>query len=130
MHKIKWVFSLLFLIFFMIGCTNSEEQKLVVGKLMDNGEYKQTEIIDQNQVLKLKDLLKEYNWKKGKIEPNSKADYIFYFEYTSPSAKAKVVTYYVWLRDNDTAQVSKEDIEYITLNEDETKELFELLTKN
>ena len=130
MHKIKWVFSLLLMILLISGCNNSEEQKIVVEKLDDNGQYHRSEITDRNQVLNLKDLIKEYSWKKGEIESKDKADYIFYFEYTNPSAQAKVITYYVSLIEDGTAQVSKEDTEYISLNKDDTKELLELLTKN
>lgn len=114
----------------MSGCSNNEEQKIVVEKLADNGEYNRTEITDQNQVLKIKDLLKEYDWKNEKIEHKGKADYIFSFAYTNPSAEAKSITYYVWLIDNDTIQISKDESEYVSLNKNESEELLEVLTKN
>ncbi|MFP7394171.1 hypothetical protein SFC57_11390 [Niallia circulans] len=130
MLKIKWVYSMLFLILFMSGCSNNEELKIVVEKLADNGEYKQTEIADQNQVLKIKDLLNEYDWKNEKIEHNRKADYIFNFSYTNPTVEEKPITYYVWLIDNDTIQISREKTEYVFLNKNESQELLEVLIKN
>ncbi len=67
---------------------------------------------------------------KWEIKQKDEANYKFRFVYTNPGAEAKTITYYVWLLDNNTIQISKDEGENALLNQDESEELLEVLTKN
>ncbi|MDF9759493.1 hypothetical protein OKW24_001266 [Peribacillus simplex] len=123
-HKLLFVFIFV-VIFIATGCSGgleNEEQKIDVQKRVgDENKYEDFKVvIDNEQVLKLKEILDETNWENAKVEMPCPPDYRFVFQFKNPKIEAKAVLHEVWISPNkDKLEIVQGDNQYAQL----TKEL-------
>ncbi|KOO51596.1 hypothetical protein [Viridibacillus arvi] len=128
------LFSLAMLLFVITGCSNGKVdlgEKIEVDKRIGNeNEYEEfKEITDSKQVQKVKDILDEIDWENAKVDMERPADYNFLFQFKSDKMSAKAVLYEIWISPNkDKVEVVRGDNQYVQLNEEDSTNLFEILT--
>ena len=100
----------------LVGCSNdieNMEQSIIVEKRIgDENNYGDLrEVTDNEQVQKLKEILKDANWINAKAKMASPPDYRFSFRYKNPEIEGQAVVYQLWITPN------KENVELIGVNE-------------
>ncbi|MGE7923840.1 hypothetical protein ACQKND_11670 [Viridibacillus arvi] len=126
--------SLAMLLFVITGCSNGKVdlgEKIKVDKRIGNeNEYEEfKEITDIKQVQKVKDILDEIDWENAKVDMERPGDYRFWFQFKSPKIEAKAVTFELWISPNkDKVEIVRGDNQYVQLNEEDSTNLFEILT--
>lgn len=119
----------------LVGCSNdiqNTEQSIVVEKLIgdeNNNNYEELrEITDNEQVQKVREILKEANWINAKAERVNSPDYRFAFRFTNTNIEAKAVLYELWITPNKDKVELMGANQYVRLDEDKSAELFEIIT--
>ncbi len=135
MKKIKYLISLFgIVLIFLVGCSNvieNEEQYIKVQhRIGDENKYEDfKEITDNEQIQKVKDILKEIDWENAKVSMIHPPNYKFIFKYKNPKIEAKAITYELWISPNkDKVElVIDAESKYIQLDTGNSAELFEIL---
>ncbi|MFI8575423.1 hypothetical protein ACIGEL_06885 [Rossellomorea aquimaris] len=124
-----------FLLWIVTGCTPSienEEQKIIVQKRIGNeNKYEESkEISDNQQVLHIKRILGEANWKDAHVEFVRPADYQFVFQFKNPSIEAKAVLFSVWVSPKeDLLELTRGDHEFTQLTKEESARLYGIISE-
>lgn len=122
----------------LVGCSNdieNTEQSLIVQKRIgDENNYEDfREITDNEQVQKLKEILKDANWINAKPEMAYPPDYKFAFRFKNPNIEAKAALYELWISPNkDKVELLIEgsgENNYVQLDKIKSAELFEIVTE-
>ncbi|MDW0115354.1 hypothetical protein QTL97_00170 [Sporosarcina thermotolerans] len=122
------IFSIL-----LVGCSNdlqNTELSIVVEKRIgDENNYEDfREVTDNEQVQKLKEILKDANWINAKAEMVTPPDYRFAFRFKNPNIEAKAVLYELWITPNIDKVVLIGGNQYVKLDIDKSAELFKIVT--
>lgn len=134
LQKLKYLIAFIGIIsVFLVGCSapsENDEQNIEVQKLMDNDYQAFKEITHKKKVQKVKEIIRDIPWEKGKVNMARPADYRFGFQYKNPGITAKAVLYELWISPNkDKVElVIDAESKYIQLDKNKSAELFELLT--
>ncbi|MDR6121242.1 hypothetical protein QFZ87_000839 [Bacillus sp. SLBN-46] len=136
MKNFKYLIVLIGIIsIFTAGCSNiikDEEQYIVVKKRVgDENKYEDfKEITNNDQVQKVKDILKDIDWKNAKVSMVRPPDYRFVFQFKNPEIEAKAVLYELWISpNNDKVElIIDAQSKYVQLDKNKSAELFEILT--
>ncbi|MGG1631117.1 hypothetical protein [Rossellomorea sp. NRS-1567] len=133
----KYTASLCLLISFLLcivtGCSPAianDEQKIIVQKWVGNEnkyeEYK--EISDNQQVLYVKRIMDEANWRDAHVEFVRPADYQFIFQFKNPTIESKAVLYSVWVSPKeDLFEMTQGEQEFTQLSKKESARLLEII---
>ncbi|MEH7439318.1 hypothetical protein V7182_17735 [Neobacillus drentensis] len=120
---------------FTAGCFNgmkNEEQYIKVKKRVgDENNYEAfKKITTKNQVLKVKDILKESDWENAKVSMVRPPDYRFVFQFKNPEIEAKAVLYELWISPNkdQVELVIDAASKYVQLDKKKSAELIKILT--
>ncbi|MCM3709723.1 hypothetical protein [Sporosarcina luteola] len=117
----------------LVGCSNdlqNTEQSIVIEKRIgDENNYEDfREVTDNEQVQKLKEILKDVNWINAKAEMAYPPDYKFAFRYKNPNIEAKAVLYQLWITPNKDKVELIGVNQYVKLDKGMSAELFEIVT--
>ncbi|MFD3158684.1 hypothetical protein ACFIJ5_17890 (plasmid) [Haloimpatiens sp. FM7330] len=133
-NNIFIVFIGVFLVL-MVGCSNvikNEGNKIVVEKIVgENDKYEYfNEISDSKEVKNVRDILYSISWENVKVNMTRHADYKFHFENSKEKHKSNGLIYDLWISPNkDKIElVIESESKYVQLNEEKSKELFEIIT--
>jgi hypothetical protein len=120
---------------FTTGCLDgmkNEEQFIKVYKSVgDENKYEDyKKITTKNQVQKVKDILKDSDWKNAKVSMVRPPDYRFVFQFKNPEIEAKAVLYELWISPNkdQVELVIDAESKYVQLDKNKSAELIEILT--
>jgi hypothetical protein len=124
-----WIYA--FSLFTIIGCSIDEtkdQQTIAVQTLGENHTYEDfREITNQEQVQKVKRVMKEASWEHAKTEMVRPADYRFVFEYHNSHIEAKPILYEIWISPNEKqVELVKGEFKYVQLNEKESTFFLEI----
>ncbi|MFE6168993.1 hypothetical protein ACFVP8_14175 [Viridibacillus arvi] len=127
--------SLAMILIVITGCSNG---KVDTGKYIevqkrigDENKYEDfKEITDNKQVQKVRDIILDRDdWENAKVDMERPGDYRFWFQFKSPKIEAKAVTFELWISPNkDKVEIVRGDNQYVQLNEEDSTNLFEILT--
>ncbi|MGE7624728.1 hypothetical protein ACQKMD_17235 [Viridibacillus sp. NPDC096237] len=126
--------SLAMILFVITGCSNgkvdTEKYIEVEKRIGDENKYEDfKKITDNKQVQKVRDIISDRdNWKNGEVDRERPADYNFVFQFKSDKMSAKAVFYEIWISPNKDKVDVVAGSEYVQLNEEESTDLFEILT--
>lgn len=118
----------------LVGCSTdlqNTEQSIVVEKSIgDENNYEDfREVTDNEQVQKIKEILKEANWINAKAEMASPPVYRFAFRNNNPNLEVKAPLYQLWMTPNDdNVELIRDGNAYVKLDKIMSGELFEIIT--
>jgi hypothetical protein len=121
---------------FTTGCLDgmkNEEQFIKVYKSVgDENKYEDYKKITTKNVQKVKDILKDSDWKNAKVSMVRPPDYRFVFQFKNPEIEAKAVLYELWISPNkdQVELVIDAQSKYVQLDKKTSAELIEILTDN
>jgi hypothetical protein len=124
-----------FLLWIVTGCSpaiENEEQKIIVQKWVGNEKkYEESkEISDNQQVLHVKRIMGEANWRDAHVEFVRPADYQFVFQFKNSKIKAKVVLFSVWISpQKDQLEMTRGEHEFTQLTKEESARLLEIISE-
>lgn len=131
----KFLFVIVVLFFTIVaGCSNkimNDEQYIEVQIRIDNGNNYEDfkEIMNNDEVQKVKEIVLDIEWENAKVKMESPADYRFIFQSKNPNIEVKAATYNLWLSpNNDIVEIAMGDHAYVKLNEEHSTILIETLT--
>jgi len=131
--RIVYLAITLFIIFLVAGCSTNEEQKqkievqIRVGNEAKYEDFK--EVIDNEQVVKVKRILDDTDWENTVVDMARLADYQFFFEYMNKDIEGDKLQYLVWISPNkDKLEVVRGNDEYAQLTRENSAILFEGIT--
>lgn len=120
---------------FTTGCfggMEKEEQYIKVAKRVgDENKYEDfKKITNNNEVQKVKDILKDSAWENAKVSMVRPPDYRFVFQFKNPEIQAKAVLYELWISPNkdQVELVIDAQGKYVQLDKKESAVLIEILT--
>ncbi|MFC5465982.1 hypothetical protein [Lederbergia graminis] len=134
MKNVKYLIAFIGIIsIFIFGCTKVNEEQFIKVQKRIGVEYNYEdfkEITESEQVQKVKDIIKDINWRNAQVDMVRPADYRFVFQFKNPDIDAKAVTYELWISPNkDKVELVKDtEGKYTQLDTDKSAELFEILT--
>lgn len=133
MKTFKLFFIIGVFLILIVGCSNDienkEESVVVQKRIGDEKNYEDfREVTDNEQVQKLKGILKEANWINAKAEMASPPDYKFSFRFNNTNIEAKAVLYQLWITPNKDKVELIGANQYVRLDESMSAELFEIVT--
>lgn len=126
-----WLLALcLVSLMFVTGCSDKAEPVSIQKRIGENTYWFEAykENIDMNKTEKPKEVLENAKWKENMMDKRGpKADFIFYFN--NRDFGNKVVTYFVWVNeDESTVEVTKEDQnKYVLLNETDSEVILDFI---
>ena len=131
-RNVSFVFIII-CILIVTGCSNiigNEEQRIEVQKHIHDNEYKDFKVvIDNNEVLQVKGILKDTTFENKKVEMSRPADYHFIFQFKNPKIEAKAVLYQIWVSPNkDKMEIKAEENRYAQLEGENAATLFQIVT--
>ncbi|TPV41054.1 hypothetical protein [Bacillus dicomae] len=131
-RNVSFVFIII-CILIVTGCSNiigNEEQRIEVQKHIRDNEYKDFKVvIDNNEVLQVKGILKDTTFENKKVEMSRPADYHFIFQFKNPKIEAKAVLYQIWVSPNkDKMEIKAEENRYAQLEGENAATLFQIVT--
>ncbi|KZE69045.1 hypothetical protein AWM68_01905 [Fictibacillus phosphorivorans] len=122
--------------FLMTGCFNlvkSTEQKITVQKQIANSDnYEEfNEITNKNKVQKAIKIVKNADWNNVKVKMSRYPNYKFQFPFKkSEGSEDKTASYSLWVNSNGKKiEIVTDSGKYVELNEQESKDLYEILTE-
>ncbi len=107
-----------------------KSKELKCKKDIGDNEYEDFKVVtDNNEVMKVKKILKDTTFENKKVQMSRPADYHFIFQFKNPKIEAKAVLYQIWISSNkDTVEIILGGNRYAQLEEKNAATLFRIVT--
>lgn len=135
MKKFNYILcGILFCTLIVVGCSNNtietSDVYIKVEKRMGVSDDFEliNEVEEEEEVQRVQEISKNAQWENMKPDKNNLPDYQFHIVSNDPKVDIKPVLYSLWIRsDRKKVELFRAENDYVTLNEKDSAELFELL---
>ncbi len=126
-HMLKKLIISIALIFLCVGCSN-DAKKIILEIANEKGNFKERlEILDKDQVLTVNKILNNVKWEEKSEESFGLLKYRMSFDFIDPDKELKSSYFLIYVKSNEQVILVENDVKYIKLSKEESKELLDIL---